>query len=103
MGRSSDVRIPDTAKTLDLRGRTVMPGLVGMHDHLFYMRRCRPDCRGAREFAMLYLATGVTTIRTAGSVDLDADLRIKRLIDAGKRRSVDPHYKPISPRADACA
>ena len=27
---------PAGAQRLDLRGRTVLPGLVGMHDHLFY-------------------------------------------------------------------
>jgi len=27
---------PAGAQKLDLTGRTVMPGLVGMHDHLFY-------------------------------------------------------------------
>lgn len=35
-------------------------------------------------FAMLYLASGVTTIRTAGTIDFDADARIKRRIDAGQ-------------------
>ena len=28
--------IPKGAQVLDLRGDTVIPGLVGMHDHMFY-------------------------------------------------------------------
>jgi imidazolonepropionase-like amidohydrolase len=74
---------PDTL-TIDLQGRSVIPGLVGMHDHLFY-----GDGSGAltslpRSFARLYLAAGVTTIRTAGAVDLPAEAGIKRAIDEGR-------------------
>ena len=48
-----------------------MPGLVGMHDHLFYHAGGSNRVVTPREsFAMLYLAAGVTTIRTGGSVDL---------------------------------
>jgi imidazolonepropionase-like amidohydrolase len=86
IGPSPEVRVPAGAKTLDLRGRTVMPGLVGMHDHLFYHAGGSDRVVTPREsFAMLYLAAGVTTIRTGGSVDLAGDLRLKRLIDEGKR------------------
>ena len=28
---------PAGAKVLDLTGRTVIPGLVGMHEHMFYL------------------------------------------------------------------
>jgi len=34
VGPASSVKVPDGAKVLDLPGRTVLPGLVGMHDHL---------------------------------------------------------------------
>src|SRR5215470_8729287 len=36
IGKSGSVAIPSGARILDLSGRTVIPGLVGMHDHLFY-------------------------------------------------------------------
>jgi imidazolonepropionase-like amidohydrolase len=106
VGRSSEVRIPDNAKRLELRGRTVMPGLVGMHDHLFYHAGGSDRVVAPREsFAMLYLATGVTTIRTAGSVDLDGDLRLKRLIDQGKRPGptihvTSPYLHALTPAPD---
>jgi imidazolonepropionase-like amidohydrolase len=84
VGASATVRIPRNARTLDLKGRTVIPGLVGMHDHLFY-----PDGDGffrqsSFSFSRLYLAAGVTSIRTAGSVEPYTDLEVKQLIDAGK-------------------
>jgi imidazolonepropionase-like amidohydrolase len=79
---------------LDLRGYTVMPGIVGMHDHLFYIARPNLDAR--RHFdppvlvpqmtfsaPRLYLAGGVTTMRTTGSVETYADLNLKHDIDAG--------------------
>ena len=88
VGDAAAVSVPPGASTLDLRGRTVIPGLVGMHDHLFYQVEPAAGVTtvvlAQRTFARLYLASGVTTIRTAGTVDLDADARIKRQIDAGQ-------------------
>ena len=83
VGPMAQVTVPPGARVLDLTGRTVLPGLVGMHDHLFYQMGSKVAVPAAASFAMLYLASGVTTIRTAGALDLEGDLRIKRLIDAG--------------------
>ena len=70
-----------------------MPGWVGMHDHLFYTG---PTGQGripgvpeyyptmTFSFPRLYLAAGVTTIRTTGSMEPYADLEVKRYIDAGR-------------------
>ncbi len=69
---------------VDLRGRTVFPGLVGMHDHLFYAIGDGRLVSLPRTFARLSLAAGVTTIRTGGAVDLAGDLAIKREIDEGR-------------------
>jgi len=87
MGDSGTTRIPDGAKVLDLAGRSIIPGLVGMHDHMFY-----PSPGGglplypehASSFPRLYLAGGVTSIRTTGSLEPYADLELKQAIDAGK-------------------
>ena len=87
IGDASSTKIPEGAKILDLSGRTVIPGLVGMHDHMFYpapggLPPLYPE--HAASFPRLYLAGGVTTIRTTGSVDPYADLELKRAIDDGK-------------------
>jgi imidazolonepropionase-like amidohydrolase len=67
-----------------------MPGLVGMHEHLFYPT---PDAGSGRQqmygemadsAPRLYLAGGVTTARTTGSVEPYTDLALKAAIDAGE-------------------
>jgi len=79
------------AKVLDLTGKTVIPGLVGMHEHLFYPT---PKAGGdglpmygemADSAPRQYLAAGVTTARTAGSMEPYVDLALKKMIDAGQR------------------
>ena len=86
IGPGSGVAIPTGTKTVDLPGYTVMPGLVGMHDHLFFPMGGNPPIYSTMgiSFPRLYLALGVTTIRTTGSVAPYTDLEIKRLIDAGQ-------------------
>jgi imidazolonepropionase-like amidohydrolase len=71
---------------LDLKGYTVLPGLVGMHNHMFFPMGGSPPMYSnmGTSFPRLYLALGVTTIRTTGSVAPYTDLEIKRLIDSGK-------------------
>jgi imidazolonepropionase-like amidohydrolase len=96
---------PDTT-VLDLRGHTVFPGLVGMHNHLFYIARPNFDEHWVSEPPLLvpemmfssprlYLAAGVTTMRTTGSVEPYADLNLKREIDAG--RLIGPHIDVTGP------
>lgn len=84
MGDASSVKVPEGAKQLDFTGYSAIPGLVGMHDHLFY-----PSGGGLYHdmpftFPRLYLAAGVTTIRTTGSIEPYTDLEIKKAIDSGK-------------------
>ncbi|HEX3581078.1 MAG TPA: amidohydrolase family protein [Thermoanaerobaculia bacterium] len=90
----ADVTAHDGVTVLDLRGDSVMPGIVGMHDHLDYIRYPNIDAAGnfdrpslmeemAYSAPRLYLANGVTTIRTTGSINPYEDLRLKEAIDAG--------------------
>jgi imidazolonepropionase-like amidohydrolase len=81
---------PEGAKVLDLGGKTVFPGLVGMHEHLFYPL---PDGgpgllplygEMADSAPRLYLAGGVTSARTAGSLEPYTDISVKQAIDGGK-------------------
>src|SRR5580658_6808132 len=85
VGNAASTPIPAGARRMELAGHTVIPGLVGMHEHLFY-----PSGEGvptyneqAFSFPRLYLANGVTTARTAGSMEPVSDLKVKSLIDAG--------------------
>ena len=86
VGSLAAVTIPAGAKRLDLTGYTVMPGLVGMHDHLFFPMGGNPPIYSTMgiSFPRLYLALGVTTIRTTGSVAPYTDLEIKRRVDSGQ-------------------
>jgi imidazolonepropionase-like amidohydrolase len=90
----ADVAKADGTTGLDLRGYTVMPGIVGMHNHLFHIARPDLNASGAWEAPLLvpqmtfsaprlYLAAGVTTMRTTGSVEPYADLNLKKMIDTG--------------------
>ncbi|MDB5470766.1 MAG: amidohydrolase, partial [Caulobacter sp.] len=98
--------VPKGATVLDLAGYTVLPGLVGMHNHMYYIARPNYDAAGHSEPPLvvpqmtftsprLYLAAGVTTMRTAGSVEPYADLNVKSLIDAGQMAG--PHMDVTAP------
>ena len=84
IGAAGQVTVPAGARTMDLTGRSVMPGYVMLHEHLFY-----PSGGGAvyneqgYSFPRMYLAGGVTTMRTAGNMAGYADLNIKKAIDEG--------------------
>ncbi|MGH7550400.1 MAG: amidohydrolase family protein [Gemmatimonadota bacterium] len=83
VGSAAEVEIPSGAEVLDLAGHTVIPGFVGMHDHTFYTtsgRRVQSTFSAPR----LYLAGGVTTIRTTGSYHPYSELSLKRGIEAGE-------------------
>jgi imidazolonepropionase-like amidohydrolase len=83
IGDSSSVTIPKDARVLDLPGDSVIPGLVGMHDHMFYPMGDGVFGEMAYSFPRLYLAGGVTTIRTTGALEPYTDLELKKSIDAG--------------------
>src|SRR5688572_5432772 len=86
VGPTASSTYPADARTLDLKGYTVLPGLVGMHNHMFFPMGGSPPMYSnmGSSFPRLYLALGVTTIRTTGSVAPYTDLELKRLIDAGR-------------------
>src|SRR5579864_6502879 len=78
------VKRPEGTQALDLHGYSVIPGLVGMHDHMFYPMGDGVFGEMAYSFPRLYLAGGVTTIRTTGSLEPYTDLELKKQIDAGQ-------------------
>jgi imidazolonepropionase-like amidohydrolase len=102
----ADVSAVAGTSVLDLPGYSVMPGIVGMHNHLFYVARPNFDAEWKSEPPVmvpqmsfsaprLYLAGGVTTMRTTGSVETYTDLNLKREIDAG--RLPGPHIDVTGP------
>jgi imidazolonepropionase-like amidohydrolase len=83
VGSARSVSVPRGAKVIDLNGHTVIPGFVGMHDHTFYTTSAR-SIQISASAPRLYLASGVTTIRTTGSMSPYAELNLRRQIDAGQ-------------------
>jgi imidazolonepropionase-like amidohydrolase len=84
IGSASSVDVPDGARVLDLRSHTVIPGIVGMHDHLFYTAAGGRASQMTYTAPRLYLASGVTTIRTTGSRAPYAEINTREVIDAGR-------------------
>ena len=84
VGPFSATAVPAGAQVIDGTGHTVIPGLVGMHDHTFYTtaagRRAQLNFSAPR----LYLAAGVTTVRTTGSISPYSEINLKDQIERGK-------------------
>jgi imidazolonepropionase-like amidohydrolase len=84
VGPAAGAAIPADARRLDLTGHTVIPGMVGLHDHTFYGGASWPYVHQPVSAPRLYLAAGVTTIRTTGSMAPYQDLILKRAIESGQ-------------------
>lgn len=99
IGPSSSASVPAGAKIVDGTNRTLMPGYVGTHNHLFTGVVPRAGMEIWREqpfsFPILYLAAGTTTIRTTGSFEPELELHVKQAIDAGE--AIGPHIDVTSP------
>ena len=97
----ADAAIPAGADVRDLTGKTLLPGLVMVHEHLFYSSITRgPFHANEMEFSFprLYLAAGVTSARTTGSLEPYTDLQVKAGIDAG--RTPGPKLHLTAPYVD---
>jgi imidazolonepropionase-like amidohydrolase len=87
VGPSKKVKVPAGAEVINCAGKTLIPGLVMLHEHLYYTMPAGGLFNIAQmpySFPRLYLAGGATTIRTAGSIEPQTDLAIQRLIREGK-------------------
>src|ERR1700734_1421718 len=95
IGPAASAQIPQGAQKMERSGYTVIPGLVGMHDHLYYTDSYAIQVKEGRTSEpglfvaeipytapRLYLAAGVTTMRTTGSLEPYTDLKVKSRIDA---------------------
>jgi len=89
VGKDGTLKIPQGAQQIPLAGKTLLPGYVMLHEHLFYPTGLLTYANMPYSFPRLYLAGGVTTLRTGGSINPYADLGIKQWIDGG--HAVGPH------------
>ncbi|HEY4303134.1 MAG TPA: amidohydrolase family protein [Gemmatimonadaceae bacterium] len=85
VGPAASTQAPSGALVMDLTGKSVIPGLVMVHEHLYY-----PTGQGVygnltESFTRLYLAGGVTSMRTGGNMNGIGEINIKKSIDAGQR------------------
>ena len=85
VGDVARVTVPEGATTIDLTGKSVMPGMVMVHEHLYYPTGPGVYGQLGASFIRLYLAGGVTTMRTGGNVNGFMDLKLKELIEKGQQ------------------
>ena len=71
VGRDGKVSVPKNAEVVDVRGRTLMPGLWDMHVHI-----------GPND-GLMHVAAGVTSVRDMGN-DIDTLLALKGRIETGE-------------------
>ncbi len=80
LGPADQTHAPDSARKLDLAGHTLIPGLIGMHNHTHM-----PGIRFMPYSApRLYLAGGVTTMQTTGSASADAEIALAKAVANGE-------------------
>lgn len=95
---SGQTATPEDAEVIDAQGKTILPGFVMLHEHMFY-NASDPDwfIQSTQPviFPRLYLAAGVTTARTAGSFEPYTDLKVKQYIASG--RLVGPNFDTSAP------
>jgi enamidase len=84
VGSAASVSVPEGAIVIEGNGKTLLPGLVMMHEHLYYPTGPGVYGQLGESFVRLYLAGGVTTMRTGGNVNGFMDFVLKRRIDAGE-------------------
>ncbi len=92
-----NIEIPAGAEILELNGRTIMPGLVDMHGHLY------ANVGGVIKnqfdpYPSLYLAGGVTTIFSPGDFDPEGTVALRDRIERGE--TVGPRILTAGPYFD---
>jgi imidazolonepropionase-like amidohydrolase len=85
LGDAGSVKPPEGATVIDLAGKSVIPGLIMVHEHLYYPTGGSVYAQLGASFVRLYLAGGVTTMRTGGNVNGVMDIKMKQEIEAGRQ------------------
>jgi len=84
VGPAATTPVPAGARVIDLAGKSVIPGLVMLHEHLYYPTGPGVYGQLGQSFVRLYLAGGVTTMRTGGNLNGFMDVTLKRRVEAGE-------------------
>ncbi|MBL8985922.1 MAG: amidohydrolase family protein, partial [Gemmatimonadetes bacterium] len=84
VGPTGSIPAPAGGRVLELAGHTVIPGLVGLHNHTFYYTPAPRSVQSNYTAPLLYLGAGVTTIRTTGSASPYAELNLRANVDRGE-------------------
>ena len=85
LGAAGSTAVPAGAQVIDGSGKSVMPGMVMVHEHLFYPTG--PGVYGnlTESFSRLYIAGGVTSMRTGGNMNGYSELKIGKSIAKGEK------------------
>jgi len=84
IAQSGDVQIPEGAEVIDLKGKSLLPGFIMFHEHMFYPAGNGHYNHQFVSFPRMYLAGGVTSIRTTGTLEPYGDLNLKQAINSGR-------------------
>ncbi|MEK6478442.1 amidohydrolase family protein [Catalinimonas sp. 4WD22] len=80
IGSSEKIIIPEGAKIIEGRGKTIIPGIVGVHNHLHMPGQPFMGSTTSK----LYLAAGVTTIQTCGAASPYEEIALAEQIKQGE-------------------
>jgi enamidase len=95
LGDAARVPVPSGALVMNLTGKSLIPGLVMVHEHLYYPTGGGTYGNYTESFPRLYLAGGVTSMRTGGNTNGYGEIAIKYDIDSG--RKVGPWIDATAP------
>jgi enamidase len=85
VGPAASTQVPQGARVMDMTGRSVIPGLVMVHEHLYYPTGGGTYANLSESFTRLYLAGGVTAMRTGGNMNGYGEIGVARAIAEGRK------------------
>lgn len=86
---------PGDLRVIDGEGHTLIPGMMGLHNHLYYTAAGGRSVQANTTSSFLYLGSGVTTVRTTGSRNPYTEINLKAEIEAG--REIGPRIHITAP------
>ncbi len=93
----ADVQVPQHATVIDVSGKSIVPGLIDMHGHM----NARPAGTMRSQFdsyPQLFLAGGVTTVRSPGDYEPQGMVALKQRIQRGE--AIGPRIYNAGPYMD---